>query len=310
MTKSPEPISITLALKWQHQAQFAGIYSAIEEGFYADRNIDVSLVEFSGPTPPYDLVDSGVAQFGITSSNEFLTNYSNNQDIVALAATYQSSPYVLVSLKGSNIISPRSLTGKSVGVKGGASSEGATVLDLLLISAGLQNNEIDRVYLDFSTDERDDLLNEIVDVIGLYRTRLYQFEKEGIALDVIYPEQFGTPVYNDIIFTKKDWVSENNLATKAFMEATLEGWEFALENQQTAVSHSLKYVTNQSYEEPGYQQYILQTSKDIIKPSSNFIIGTMTTTRWQRLQDALIQRGVIPEKISSDDYFTNEYLVR
>ena len=36
----PPPDTVTLQLKWIHQAQFAGYYVASDKGYYADENIE------------------------------------------------------------------------------------------------------------------------------------------------------------------------------------------------------------------------------------------------------------------------------
>ena len=38
----PEPVQVQL--KWRHQAQFAGIYMAMEKGFYTDQNLAVTSI--------------------------------------------------------------------------------------------------------------------------------------------------------------------------------------------------------------------------------------------------------------------------
>ena len=38
-----QPSEVTLQLKWDHQFQFAGYYTALEKGYYAEENLKVSL---------------------------------------------------------------------------------------------------------------------------------------------------------------------------------------------------------------------------------------------------------------------------
>ena len=42
------PDKISLQLKWATQAQFAGYYAALDQGFYKNENLDVTILE-GGP---------------------------------------------------------------------------------------------------------------------------------------------------------------------------------------------------------------------------------------------------------------------
>ena len=56
---------MTLQLKWVTQAQFAGYYAALEEGYYEDEGLDVELKPGGPDITPEQVVASGQAEFGI-----------------------------------------------------------------------------------------------------------------------------------------------------------------------------------------------------------------------------------------------------
>ena len=49
---------VSLQLKWKHQFQFAGYYAALEQGFYRDAGLDVSIRE-GGPAADEHDRDAG-----------------------------------------------------------------------------------------------------------------------------------------------------------------------------------------------------------------------------------------------------------
>ena len=61
-----KPTAISVRLKWLHQVQFAGMYVAQHEGYYADENLEVTLdpVDFEQQIS-VDKVISGENDFGI-----------------------------------------------------------------------------------------------------------------------------------------------------------------------------------------------------------------------------------------------------
>jgi ABC-type nitrate/sulfonate/bicarbonate transport system substrate-binding protein len=87
---------VTLQLKWLHQFQFAGYYAAQAKGFYRDEGLEVTIREGGPDKPPVATVLSGEAQYSIGDS-DLITTRINGQPIVALAAIFQHSPYVIMS---------------------------------------------------------------------------------------------------------------------------------------------------------------------------------------------------------------------
>ena len=57
---------VSLQLQWFAQAQFAGYYAAVGEGFYADRCLDVTILEGGVDIVPQQQLGSGAADYAIS----------------------------------------------------------------------------------------------------------------------------------------------------------------------------------------------------------------------------------------------------
>lgn len=65
----PEPGAATpvvLQLQWVAQAQFAGYYAAVDQGYYADEGLDVTIQEAGTDTVPIDVLAAGDADYAIS----------------------------------------------------------------------------------------------------------------------------------------------------------------------------------------------------------------------------------------------------
>ena len=60
---------VSLQLKWKHQFQFAGYYAALEQGFYRDAGLDVTIREGGPDIDVAEVVASGKADFGVCSAS-------------------------------------------------------------------------------------------------------------------------------------------------------------------------------------------------------------------------------------------------
>src|SRR6202171_2368518 len=59
---------VSMQLKWKHQFQFAGYYAALEQGFYRNAGLDVTIREGGPDIDVAETVASGKANFGVWGS--------------------------------------------------------------------------------------------------------------------------------------------------------------------------------------------------------------------------------------------------
>ena len=91
---------VTLQLKWVHQFQFAGYYAALQQGYYRDAGLDVSIVPATPGSDPALAVIDGKAEYGVGTSS-LLIQRNAGKPVVILAVIFQHSPYILLTKEGS-----------------------------------------------------------------------------------------------------------------------------------------------------------------------------------------------------------------
>ena len=305
-TFAGSPVSITL--KWVHQAQFAGLYSAEEKGYYKNKGLDVTIHELSSEITPIDSLLQKKTDFALLSVDEFLTTVDAGEDIVAVAAFYQVSPYAFASLKENNISDPSDYLGKTLGTKGAKPEQKLAYL-ILLESFGITESDVNFKVLGFETTEFNDLVNNNTDVIDLYRTdQLYFFEKNNVDYDIIYPERYGANINNDILVTRREVIEKNPKLVKKFVRASIQGWEYTIDNPEKAIEHTLKYVTNEAYLDLDYETYILENSIPLVKPTTTSQIGDLNEKQMSEAYDALKKNNFISTDFDVKDFYTKEFL--
>src|ERR1700730_9168496 len=77
-----------LQLKWKHQFQFAGYYAALEQGFYRDAGLDVTIREGGPDIDVAETVASGKADFGVCNAS-VLREWTMGRRPVVLAEIFQ-----------------------------------------------------------------------------------------------------------------------------------------------------------------------------------------------------------------------------
>ena len=79
---------VSIQLKWKHQFQFAGYYAALEQGFYRDAGLDVTIREGGPNIDVAGALTSGKSEYGVCSAS-VLREWSLGRRLVVLAAIFQ-----------------------------------------------------------------------------------------------------------------------------------------------------------------------------------------------------------------------------
>ncbi|WP_341913921.1 ABC transporter substrate-binding protein [Polaromonas sp. YR568] len=223
-TQPPE--RVTLQLKWLHQFQFAGYYAALAKGFYRDEGLDVTIREGGADRPVIATVLKGDAHYGIGDS-DLLIDRINGQPLVALAAIFQHSPYILMSRADRQIRAPSDLVGAKVMLSDG---QGSIQLRAVLKREGIDPQ---RVNILPQSWKLDDLIEGRVDAVSAYSTvEPAMLRARGVVPATMRSLDYGVDFYGDILFTTEAQTERAPERTAAFLRATRKGWEYAFTHEQ------------------------------------------------------------------------------
>ncbi len=106
---------VKLQLQWFTQAQFAGYYAAIDQGYYADHCLEVTILEGGVDIVPQTQLANGDVDFALAWVPKALASREAGADIVNIAQIFQRSGTLQVSFKDSGISSVADFSGKKIG---------------------------------------------------------------------------------------------------------------------------------------------------------------------------------------------------
>jgi len=235
---------VKFQLQWVAQSQFAGYYAAIDQGYYKDQGLDVSLL-LGGPNiNNVQVVATGGADIGTAWLPNMLQSREGGTDLVSIAQIFQRSGTRMASFKPANITDPKSMAGKKIGSwLGGNEPE----LFAGLTKAGLDPTKENVIKQNF---DMSGLLKGDLDVAQamIYNEYAQVLEAKNPATGQLYkPEDLnvvdfndpsvGTAMLQDQIFASDKWLKTGNnadIATK-FLQATFKGWIYCRDNPQKCV---------------------------------------------------------------------------
>ncbi|MSX94772.1 MAG: ABC transporter substrate-binding protein, partial [Actinobacteria bacterium] len=106
---------VKLQLQWVTQAQFAGYYAALDQGFYKAQCLDVTILEGAVDITPQTVLANGDADFAVSWVTKALASREAGANIVDIAQVFQRSGTLAVSFKDKNITSAKDYAGKKIG---------------------------------------------------------------------------------------------------------------------------------------------------------------------------------------------------
>jgi NitT/TauT family transport system substrate-binding protein len=238
---SGTPDKVTVQLKWVTQAQFAGYYAALEQGFYKAENLDV-IVRPGGPDiVPEQVVAGKQAEFGLDWLASLLAVREQGTPLVNIAQVFTFAGMRELSWKDSGIAGPADWKGKKVAVWFGGNE-----YNLLATLAKYNLNKDSDVTLIQQPFDMNLLLNKEVDAAAaMTYNELYQVLSAGHKIDELNIIDFNkeaTAMPEDGIFAREDWLQDakNKDIAARFLRASFKGWEYCRDNVDVCVDIMVK----------------------------------------------------------------------
>jgi len=290
---------VTVRLKWLHQSQFAGYYCAEQEGFYEEEGINIRLVPGGAETPSIQIVAGGSEQFGVSGMAQLIEARKQGIPVVALATTYRKNPLIWFGVDKS-IQTPKELVNKNVGLTVGSNSD--LLFRAMLKKTGVDINDINIVPVKYDLSL---LLEGTVDMYEGYLTdQPISAELAGYETYILNPTDYGIYFYGDTLFTTEDMIEKNPDLVRRFVQATLNGWQYAYDNPEKAVDYVLMYSDQLNYKQ---EMRGMEVSLELIKPD-NKPIGTIEGEVVKQMQDLLVEYGIIESPVELENLYTTEFL--
>ncbi|GBG03863.1 hypothetical protein AZSI13_31900 [Azospira sp. I13] len=281
---------VTLQLRWQHQFQFAGYYAAQMQGYYRDAGLAVDIRESRPGLDVADTVMNGEAQYGVGNS-DLLLRYHRGSPVLVLAVIFQHSPLAIAARRQSGIRNVHDLAGKRLALEGGATELAAYL--------GREGVDLDSLIPESHGHNLDDLLAGRVDALSIYVTdELFQLRSLRDQFLVFSPDAGGVDFYGDNLFTSRNEWRDHPERVRAFREASLKGWRYAMAHPGEVVDYILQnYGPRHSREHLMFEaeQMIPLVQAQLVEP------GYFHPGRWQYMARAYAELGLLPRDMKVDE---------
>ena len=305
-----ETASVQLQLQWAPQAQFAGYFAAVEQGYYTEENLDVEILD-GGPDVVPQQVGSAEdgPEFTISWVPKVLEARAAGSDLVNVAQIFQRSGTLSVAWADSGISSPADFADKRVGVWDFGNEFEVTAA----ASAEGLEQDVDYEKVTQSFDMLAFLARDIdVAEAMIYNEYAQVLEAENPDTGELYQpddmtvidyNEVGTAMLQDAIFARAAWLAEegNEDVTERFLRASFRGWIFCRDNPDECVEYTTAAGSTLG---AGHQAWMMNEINPLIWPSPDGI-GMLDSGLWQQTVDISLESGIIAEAPSDDAFRTD-----
>ncbi|MFL5644811.1 MAG: ABC transporter substrate-binding protein [Chloroflexota bacterium] len=304
---------VRFALDWTPNTNHTGIYVAKAKGWYDDAGIDLEILPY-GTSTPEALMAAGQAECGISFQDALTFAAAGGAPIVSVMAVLQHAAQEIAVLDASPVTRPRDLDGKTY-ASFGYPNEEPTLKAVIRADGG--KGTFKTVTLDTAAYEA--LYAKRADfVITFAAWEGIEAEQRGIKLRTFRFGDYGFPdFYQVVIACDRRWLSSHPDLARAFVGATVRGFEVAADDPDAAAAILVA-------ENPG----VFDGAPDLPLASQRFLsaggylrdatrpVGAQTLEQWQGYSGFLFDQGLLTGPggkplTAPPDYaalFTNEYL--
>ena len=240
------PTKVRLQLQWVTQAQFAGYYAAVDQGYYEEAGLEVEILIGGPQVNNVQVVASGGAEIGVAWLPNMLRSREGDSgtDLVSISQIFSRSGTRMVSFKDRNIVTPADMAGKKIGswlggnepelfaalTKAGLDPATQNVIQQNFDMSGLLSGDLDvaqaMIYNEYA---------QVLEAVNPDTGQLYQAGDLNV-IDFNDPS-VGTAMLQDQVFASAAWLAQpgnEDVATR-FLTASYRGWIYCRDNAQACV---------------------------------------------------------------------------
>lgn len=292
-----EPVAVTQVTNWFAEPEHGGQYAALEKGFYEEAGLEMTIQPGGPGVSASQIVASGKAEFGMGQADEILIARENGIPLVAIAATFQKNPQGIMFHKG-RFKDLSELNGHKVYV-------GSGVAFWEYLKRAYNLNDVEELKYTGS------LANFVADpdsATQIYVTsEPFSMQQEGVEVDYFLNYDLGYKQYGNILFTTEDYIKEHPDVVKAYVEASIKGWDYYKDN-----SEEINKVMHEK--NPDFKLEAMAYGAKAQEPlvyggdAETNGVGYMSMEVWEGLQKQLVDIGILKNAEPLENVFTNEFL--
>lgn len=225
---------ITLKLNWVPGGDHCFYFAAKEKGFYKQEGLEVNIERGQGSGDTVKRVELNTVDVGLADTGTLVVARSKGAKVKVIGMIYSKSPNGIKTWKGSGITKPKDLEGHKVGVPPGDAQR--VLWPALAAVQGIDMKKVTLINIKPSAKAQS-LAAKQVDAVFDWVVGNQQYWEAGLDKDklVLIPwAKWGVNPYGNALMASEKTIKERPDMLRRFMDATMKGWKWSIENPEKA----------------------------------------------------------------------------
>ena len=282
---------ITFSPQWSAQSQFAGYYAALENGFYEEAGLDVSIVHPSNSYTSINMLKDGTSDFITCELIQAMMASDKGIRLVNLLQTTQHTTLVLIS-RDKDIRQMSDLAGRRVGTWKVGFNEIPYIID--------KEHNLGIDWVKFINPLNIYISGAIDATLGKSYNERILFSMSGITPgSLLRFSEMGYDYPEDGLYVSEKFFKKHPEQCRKFAEASRKGWEWVRNNRKEAVDIVMKYVKKANvstniYVQKWMLEEVLEMQEDVKGEAPSF---SLNAHAFYWLNDVLLKHGYISRPV-------------
>ena len=210
----------TMQAAWINDAEFAGYFIGIDEGYYLDEGLDLTYLSGGPDVIPESTIIANRADLALTTPDTTIKAIAEQgAPFKIIGAQYQKNPIGIVSLVSNPINEPKDLIGKTLAVP---------PVNVISVNAMLSLNAIDPASVNivpYAYDPTPLVKGEIDASLDFTTNVPYTISQQGVEATSFLLYDFGFTIYNDTVVVTEETLSSKRNELVSWLRASRKGWD-------------------------------------------------------------------------------------
>jgi NitT/TauT family transport system substrate-binding protein len=303
-TSAPAQLTkVTLTLNFLAGGPQAGFMYAKQLGYYKDAGLDVTIQEGQGSATTAQLVATGGAEIGFADGPSAMQVRSKGGAVKIVAVILQTNGFALISLKDKNITKVSDLVGKTLAVQPGTAQ--TALLDAVFKANNVDMSQVNIVNIDPSALVGSLLQGQVDAILAGADFQSVQIRDRGQDINELFYRDIGVPTVGLSVIVNDDMIQKNPDVVKAFVAASLKGWDAARKDPEAAAQAVVDQFVSGDKKQILEQ---LQVDLKLVCAPGATTMGMPPEQNWATTYDLLTKYQGLPTDKPITDYYTTEFI--
>lgn len=291
---------LRLGLEWFLNPDHVPLLVGLKQGWFADVNIDLELVEPSEHIDAIAQIQDGTLDIAITEPVHLVEDRSNGHPVIGWARFLHTNGGVMY-FAGQGIERPKDMLGKRLQYPGAPSALGKAIAQTMIEADGGQFTDDAITSVDNGFFHTNALVENKADCATLvfYNFEVIEARLRGYDAQFFALKDWGIPDFCQLIFiTTPELLQQRRQELQAFLKVFRRGIDFI--HQQPEAAQAIYNQHTGAYADDAIGQAIYQATV----PCFTYDF-TMTTDYYDQLQTWMHNTGQISDRLPATAYWTN-----